>query len=352
MGKRNLHPSGRLALPLRHARIECLLCDLMTLRPRFLLAMSLILAQPACISRRIDVPPFIPPAREATISELIEIVNRRQSVQTLTVKADLQFETAEAAEAGVMRRYRSANGRILLERPEQIRLQIEAPVLSVSIAEMASDGEHFQLLVYPEEHRALISGSNRRSYVEEARKLDQDPELKKAGPLVNIRPQHFTDAFLFPPIDTENPDVITVMDEARPLEDDDRRGAREDQKVVRSYYILTVIWRGEQAPRRKYWFDRTRDLALSRQQVYDSKGLLVGEINFSKYLPPEPTTGERFASEIQIHRPYDEYSLRITLQPDSLVVNRDIPPQAFSLEPPPEWGDSIRRIDLDRKDKN
>jgi hypothetical protein len=317
-------------------------------------AMSLILivAQSACVSRRVDVPPFIPPAREATISELIEIVNQRQSVQSLIVKTDLQFETAEAAEAGVMRRYRSANGRFLLARPERIRLQIEAPILSVSIAEMASDGEHFQLLVYPQEHRALIEGSNRRSYVEEARKLDQDPELKKAGPLVNIRPQHFTDAFLFPPIDTENPDTFTFMEEARPLEDDDRPGARDGQKVVRSYYVLTVFRRGEQAPRRKYWFDRTRNLALSRQQVFDSKGLLVGEITFSKYLPPERTAGEPFASEIRIHRPYDAYSLRITLQPDSLVLNRDIPPQAFSLEPPPEWGDSIRRIDLDRKDKN
>jgi hypothetical protein len=317
-------------------------------------AMSLILivAQSACVSRRVDVPPFIPPAREATISELIEIVNQRQSVQSLIVKTDLQFETAEAAEEGVMRRYRSANGRFLLARPERIRLQIEAPILSVSIAEMASDGEHFQLLVYPQEHRALIEGSNRRSYVEEARKLDQDPELKKAGPLVNIRPQHFTDAFLFPPIDTENPDTFTFMEEARPLEDDDRPGARDGQKVVRSYYVLTVFRRGEQAPRRKYWFDRTRNLALSRQQVFDSKGLLVGEITFSKYLPPERTAGEPFASEIRIHRPYDAYSLRITLQPDSLVLNRDIPPQAFSLEPPPEWGDSIRRIDLDRKDKN
>ncbi len=317
-------------------------------------AMSLILivAQSACVSRRVDVPPFIPPAREATISELIEIVNQRQSVQSLIVKTDLQFETAEAAEEGVMRRYRSANGRFLLARPERIRLQIEAPILSVSIAEMASDGEHFQLLVYPQEHRALIEGSNRRSYVEEARKLDQDPELKKAGPLVNIRPQHFTDAFLFPPIDTENPDTFTFMEEARPLEDDDRPGARDGQKVVRSYYVLTVFRRGEQAPRRKYWFDRTRNLALSRQQVFDSKGLLVGEITFSKYLPPERTAGEPFASEIRIHRPYDAYSLRITLQPDSLVLNREIPPQAFSLEPPPEWGDSIRRIDLDRKDKN
>jgi hypothetical protein len=323
----------------------------MTVKPRNLLLWIILLLQPACVSRRVNVPPFIPPARDATLSELIERVNQRQAIQTLIVKTDLQFQTAEAAEEGVMRRYRSADGRLLLARPQHIRLQIEAPVLSVSIAEMASDGERFQLLVYPEEHRALIEGSNRRSYVEEARKWDQDPELKKAGPLVNIRPQHFTDAFLFEPIDTADPNTLPFMEEARPLEDDDRPGAREGQKVVRSYYVLSVIRRGEQAPRRRYWFDRTRDLVLSRQQVYDSKGLLVGDITFSKYLSPELAAGERFASEIQIHRPYDEYSLRITLQPDSLVVNRDIPSQAFSLEPPPEWGESIRHIDLDQRSK-
>jgi hypothetical protein len=315
-----------------------------------LVAVGLTLAS-SCVSRRVDLPPFIPPTREATLSELITIVNERQKAQTLIIRADLQFVTSEKAEEGVGRRYRSGQGRIILSRPERIRLSIEAPVLSVNIADMASDGERFQLLVYPEEYRALIEGSNRKSYAEEARKLDDEPELRKAGPLVNIRPQHFTEAFLFEPIDTEDPDIFPYKAEARPLEDDDRPGAKKDQKVIRSYYVLTVAERGEQAPRRKYWFDRTRDMVMTRQQTFDDKGHLVGDVRFAKYLPPEPKAGLRFPSEIEINRPYEDYTLRITVKPDSVEVNREIPETAFTLEPPPEWGDTIRRVDLDKKNK-
>ena len=38
----------------------------------------------------------------------------------------------------------------------------------------------------------MIHGSNDESYREQTEKLDEDPELEKAGPLVNIRPQHLT----------------------------------------------------------------------------------------------------------------------------------------------------------------
>jgi hypothetical protein len=303
----------------------------------------------SCVSRRVDLPPLIPPTREATLSELIAIVNERQKAQTLILRADLQFVTRDKAEEGVGRRYRSGQGRIILSRPEHIRLNIEAPVLSVNIADLASNGDRFQLLVYPVEYRALIEGSNRKSYREQARKLDEDPELKKAGPLVNIRPQHFTEAFLFASIDAEDPDTIVIRDESRPLEDDDRPGARKEQKVIRSYYVLTVAERGEQAPRRKYWFDRTRDMIMTRQQTFDDEGLLVGDLRFANYLPPEPKAGLRLPSEIEINRPYDDYTLRITVKPDSIEVNREIPDTAFILEPPPEWGDTIRRVDLDKK---
>lgn len=315
------------------------------------LILSGIILATACVSRRIDLPPFIAPTRDATCPELVEIVNGRQGAQTFIVRAELQFETREAAEEGAGRRYRSGQGRILLARPEHILLTIEAPLLAANVADMASDGKRFQLLIYPEEYRALIEGSNPKNYVKEARKLDNDPELKKAGPLVNIRPQHFTEAFLFDPIDLDDPKTIVICEENRLLEVDDRPRARKEQKVIRSYYVMSLIQRGEQAPGRKYWFDRSRDLSLSRQQIFDPSGLLIGDVKYSKYLPPEAVTGIRFPSEIHIDRPYEEYSLRITLKPDSLQVNREIPPTAFALEPPPEWGESIRRVDLDRKDK-
>jgi hypothetical protein len=315
--------------------------------PKSILVFALALLTLSCISRRVDLPPLIPPTREASLSELVDIINQRGDISTFISRAELQFITREQAEQGKGRRYRSGQGRLLLARPGHILLTIEAPLLSANIADMASDGDRFQLLIYPEEYRALIFGSNNKSYAAEARKLDSDPELAKAGPLVNIRPQHFTGAFLFESIDEEN----AHYHEERPLEDDDRPNAEKDQKVIRSYYVVSDTRRGELAPRWKYWFDRTRDMTLTRLQQFDSKGLLVGDITYSNYLPPEPATGVRFPSEITIDRPYEDYALRISLKPDSIQLNREIPPTAFTLEPPPEWKDSLRRVDLDKKNR-
>ena len=314
---------------------------------RCLLICSL-LGLPSCVSRGVNVPPFIAPTSDATLQDLIAIVNQRSEAETLTAKVDLQFETNEGAETGRLRRFRTAQGRIILARPESIRLQIEAPVLGVNLAEMASDGRRFQLLIYPDDHRAFIEGSNNKEYSEQAARMESDPELKKAGPLANIRPQHFTSAFLFEPIDRQDPNTIVVMEEDRPLEEDDSPGAKKGQMVIRSYYVLSVIRRGASSPSYKYWFDRTRGLELVGLRTYSRKGLLQGDVTFSSYQPAATTTGLRLPEETYIVRPEDRYALRITLKSGTLVLNRDIPMTAFSIEAPPEWGDSVRRIDLDR----
>ena len=316
---------------------------------RFYVVVCLLGLLPSCISRRVDVPPFIPPASDASLADLIAIVNERREIQTLTARVDLQFETREGAEEGRLRRFRSAQGRIILARPESIRLQIEAPVLGLNLAEMASDGRSFQLLIYPEDYRALIVGSNDREYLERTREMETDPELKKAGPLTNIRPQHFTTAFLFDAIDLANPSTIAVMEEARRLVQDDRPGAKQGQMVVKSYYVLSVIRRGEPSPRHQYRFDRSGSLELVGLESFDSRGSLVGDVTFSGYFltGPEGLSVE-LPTEIHITRPYDQYALRITMNSETVELNRDIPETAFSIEAPPEWGESVRRVDLDR----
>jgi hypothetical protein len=169
---------------------------------------------------------------------------------------------------------------------------------------------------------------------------------------VNIRPQHFTGAFLFDPIDVDDPDTIAVMEEHPQEEEDQRPGAKKGQKIRRSYYVLSVIHRGEASPRYKFWFDRTGPLDLVRKQLFGPNGLLVGDVKYSRYLPPEPVSGQRLPVETYIVRTYEEYALRITLNPDTVIVNRDIPQSAFSIEAPAEWGESLRRIDLDQTSAN
>jgi hypothetical protein len=308
------------------------------------LSLCLLLLLSSCVSRRVNVPAFIPPVSDASLSDLVAIVNQRRDVRTLTARVDLQFETLEQAEEGRLRRFRSAQGRIILARPQSIRLQIEAPVLGLNLAEMASDGRRFQLLIYPEEYRAFITGSNNREYLERTRQLETDPKLEKAGPLVNIRPQHFTTAFLFEPIDLGDAQRIAVMEEARRLVEDDRPGAKKGQMAIKSYYVLSVIQRGEASPRYQYWFDRSRGLELVGQQTFSQDGSLLGDVTFSNYGPALPMN---LPGQIHIVRPYDRYALRITMSPGTVILDRDVPESAFSIDVPPEWGNSVRQIDLD-----
>ncbi len=304
-----------------------------------------------CVSRTVDVVPFLAPTENATLDQLVAHINEWRKIDSLVLRVDLQFETVEKAEEGEGRQYRTAQGRLLLERPSRIRLNIEAPILSANIAEMASDGERFQLLIYHPDYRALIEGHNDASYGEEVKKLNQDPELKKAGPIVNIRPQHFTDAFLLSPIPINDPYTVAFLQEEHVVEADRRPGAKKNSQVKKSYYVVTAVRLGENAPRARYWFDRSSELLVKRQQVYDADGRLVADIDYADYLPPRGDDGHRFASRVRIERPYDDYALVVNVRSHGIMINRDLPDTAFVITAPAAWGDSVRHIDLEKRNE-
>ncbi len=314
------------------------------MRAPVVLAVVLGAGLSSCFSRGVDIVPFLRPTATATLEDLVLRVNAWEEIHTLVLRVDLQFETVEETEKGKGRRYRAANGRLLLSRPSSIRLNIQAPVLSVDIAEMASDGERFQLLIHPLDYRALIFGSNEGSYREEQRKLEKDPELGKAGPLLNIRPQHFTSAFLPAVIDAE---TRAFVHEEQVTERDLRPGAKKKSEVRKSYYVLNAVREGASSPRAQFWFDRMGNIALVRQRVFDAQGYLVSDIRYDGFLPPETAGGLSLPARVRIERPYDDYTLVVTVRPDGILVNRDLPESAFVLEVPSEWGESVRRIDLD-----
>jgi hypothetical protein len=290
--------------------------------------------------------PLLAPTATTTLDGLVARVNAWEEIQTLVLRVDLQFETVQETEKGKGRQYRTANGRLILSRPSSIRLNIQAPVLSADIAEMASDGERFQLLIHPPDYRALIVGSNAASYREEKAKLEKDPELGKAGPLLNIRPQHFTGAFLPVVIDAE---TQAFVHEEQVTERDLRHGAKKNAEVRKSYYVLNAVRMGASSPHAQFWFDRVGNIALVRQRVFDDEGYLVTDIRYHGWLPPEAAGGHSLPARVRIERPYDDYALVVTVRPDGILVNRDLPETAFVLEVPPEWGESVRRIDLDEK---
>jgi hypothetical protein len=319
-------------------------------RTGLLLVWGLVLSS-GCglVSREVKVPQLVTPLSTATLEELLARLNDLQHLRTLSARVALQFQT-EAPEVGLGKRYRTADGRLILARPARVRLLIQAPLVKTNIAELASDGRRFQLLVYPEDHRLFVEGSNDREYADREETLQRDLQWREIGSLRRVRPHHIVEALLWEPVNAPGSPLLTTMEEFRQIEEERPPGQRP-RSVIRSYYIISLlepVGPNRARLKRKFWFDRARGLLLVRQQIFGDAGEIRSEIRYEDFatIPDSPSL---IPVEIRIARPYDRYSLRLGLDRASLTVNGEVSDALFHLEKPPEWGDSVRVIDLDRR---
>src|SRR5277367_1333659 len=189
------------------------------------------------------------PLQTATKVQLIVAYNKLAAAVT-SVNATVTMKlTAGSAYSGVIEQYHEVNGFILAQRPRNIRVIGQAPVVGKNIFDMVSDGETFH--IYIPSKAKFIAGP-----------ADLERPAKK--PVENLRPQHLLDAIFLPPI----PDGTPVLFE-------------EASEGNSQYYVLTVIHSAgaNEATNssasgstdweivRKIWFSRT-DLSISRTDDY------------------------------------------------------------------------------------
>jgi hypothetical protein len=78
-------------------------------------------------------------------------------------------------------------------------------------------------------------------------------------------------------------------------------------------------------------------------QIFGPKGLLLSDIRLAAWQPPDGAAGQSapatpsngvasFPRAIRIERPHDDYKL--DLQVTKVILNEEIPPERFKLEPP------------------
>lgn len=255
------------------------------------------------------VPPgTVKPLKDATPAELIESYNQfARSVKSLNATVELK-PTAGSTYSGVIEEYHEAKGFLLAQRPADIRVIGQAPVVGKNIFDMTSDGETFHIFI-PSKHKFIVGPAT------------LEPTSKK--PIENLRPQHLVDAIFWPDIAPEQ----TVL-----FEEFNDEAAR--------YYVLTVLKTGAAAEiARKVWFDRT-DLHVARVQTYGMGGKLLGDIRYAAWElvsstseeGAAPGTGTLFPREIKVARPRDDYTLAIRVT--KLRLNEEISAERFKLEQP------------------
>src|SRR3989442_2147812 len=208
----------------------------------FLLTTAAALFGSACI-RRVSINELLPINDQLSTDQLINRINSYKQIQTFSAQADVTVRNYFTGEVDKADEFPAATGLIRFKRPDDTRMNVT--FIGAKVAEMVSDGQKFKLAVYrPQEKRRFIYGSNLADIERmnaSAIKETKDPQLTKAGGLINMRPQHITDSFLIKPI-TASDRPNAFREEVRQVEADTRPG-KKDRLVERSHYALYGLGR-------------------------------------------------------------------------------------------------------------
>lgn len=292
-------------------------------------------------------------------SELMSEVNRFARVNSMRAKMDLKFEDNSYAEDGIAEKYRTADGEIFIQRPAKIYMKVQVPVIKTDVAQMTSDGSKFRVAILQDggdgKNKKFVLGTNNADYslLQEQFKKTKLEDGKVIRQNVNafseLRPQHFTDAMLVRPIDTENYSYITStitqeeydfkLPKSSPL-----------RWVLRGYYLLDELHKetdGTLKISRRFWFDRVGGIRLARQQIFNQKGEVESDIVYGQ--PGNlGDSGEynNLPLEVNVTRPKEKYKMRLTYQvPSDVTIGKTYPEEAFVLEN--RW--NLEVVDLDKK---
>jgi hypothetical protein len=308
------------------------------------------------------VPQLLTPLTEANSAQLIAEVNRMAAIKSLHGKLDIEFEDTSFAEAGIADKYRKVDATVTVQRPGKVYFVIQ--FLSVDIAKMTSDGEHFRVAVLKgdEKYRRFVKGTNNADYGEvktngNEKKSNQSGAVKAeratVSALSNLRPQHLTDAFLLRPIvQPAAPGYFYSQSEFFEEEVDVRPQAKKGSRVVRGYYLLEEFSQstaGELQLKRRYWFDRVDSIHLARLETFDNHGVLETEVRYSAERSVGANQAARLPSHIELTRRKDQYRISMSYQAaESVSLDHEYPEDVFVLEN--TFG--LKEIDLDAKRKD
>lgn len=299
-------------------------------------------------------------ADSASQSQLIEEVNRFARVSSMKAKMDLRFEDNSFAEFGSKEAYRDAPGEIVVQRPANIRMTVSLPFVGGDVAQMTSNGETFRVAILNDggsgKYKKFVKGTNRADYSKLQKTLttsaNGDGRAKVAkenvNAFANLRPQHFTDAMLVRPVDDTH---LYTQSTIYQVEEDTTTDSKSPTRMVnRPYYLLDEF---EKLPdsglkiSRRFWFDRVGAIRLARQQIFDEKGEIESDIVYGMEGSLTDTGNfARLPLQIQVTRPKDHYSMRLTYQsPMGVVIGKTFPDTAFVLQN--TW--NLEEVDLDQK---
>jgi hypothetical protein len=316
---------------------------------------------------KVSVPQPLTPLVDADMPQMFEEINRLAAVRSLNGRVDIQFLDTSNAPCGLADKYRTADGRLVVQRPGQVYLIVQLPIVGSKVAEMSSTGERFWAAVYmgDPKYQRFVTGSNAAQYERleadgagaapdcnlSGRRKEEAMQRAAVSALSSLRPQHLTDAVLVPPVSFDDTKHVYAQSETYEEEADPRPGAKKGARVVRGYYILSEMeLTGQNRARvtRRFWFDRVGALRLARVQIYGERGQLITDVVYSQPQPFGEEGRMRLPAQVELTRPQDHYSIRIAFQePGAVKVDQPYDPEIFVLKN----AANLQEVDLDAKKK-
>ncbi|MGI8467715.1 MAG: hypothetical protein ACR2N3_04615 [Pyrinomonadaceae bacterium] len=297
---------------------------------------------------------------KASKEQLINEVNRFAKVNSIHAKMDLKFENNAYADVGLTEKYRTADGDLVVQRPSDIFLRVQIPLLKSDIAQMTSDGDKFRVAILQDDaggkYKKFVLGSNNADYTKLQESISQmNLEGGKAiqqnvSAFANLRPQHFTEALLVRPTDAEHTYLQSeiVQDEVDPTAKKKSPTAR----VLRGYYLLDELAKnadGDLNVTRRFWFDRVGGIRLARQQIFDANGEIESDIVYGNEgnLSDNPDY-RNLPLRVEVTRPKEKYKMSLTYQtPESVTLGKVYNQDVFVLKN--SW--NLPEVDLDKQNQ-
>jgi outer membrane lipoprotein-sorting protein len=245
----------------------------------------------------------------ATVEQVEQQVSERDAA-VKTLKAQVQITaTTGGSKEGRLKEYTSFTGYIFVQKPADLRVILQLPLIGSSALDMVSDGKTFTLKRASSHGNVWMQG------------MDKVTTPSKNG-LENLRPSVFLDSLLVPGVPTG--EYVTMTESSRVLQED----LHHKTETIEPDYNLTVLHTTSGnilQVQRVIRINRVTMLPY-QQDIYDDKGEVVTQATYENY---QTNAGQQFPAEITIRRPLDEYSLKIDVM--KLTLNAAFEADQFEL---------------------
>jgi outer membrane lipoprotein-sorting protein len=248
----------------------------------------------------------------ASVEQVEQQVSERDAA-VKTLKAQVQITaTTGGSKEGKVKEYTSFTGYIFVQKPADLRVILQLPLIGSSALDMVSDGQTFTLKRASSHGTVWMEGR------------DKVTTPSKNG-LENLRPAVFLDSMLVPGVKPE--ELVTMTESSRVLQED----LHHKMETIEPDYNLTVLKKTDGNILHVLRVVRINRVTMLpyQQDIYDDKGEVVTQATYEDY---QTFGGQQFPAVITIRRPLDEYSLKIDVT--KLTLNAAFEADQFELTIP------------------